>query len=31
MEKVRSGQRWLHEIKFDGNRVQVHLVSAGAD
>jgi bifunctional non-homologous end joining protein LigD len=24
--KVPSGDRWLHEIKFDGYRVQVHLV-----
>jgi bifunctional non-homologous end joining protein LigD len=23
--KVPSGERWLHEIKFDGYRVQVHL------
>jgi bifunctional non-homologous end joining protein LigD len=27
-EKVPSGQRWVHEIKFDGYRVQVHLVNA---
>ncbi|MBR1280288.1 non-homologous end-joining DNA ligase [Bradyrhizobium sp. AUGA SZCCT0283] len=26
-EKVPSGGRWLHEIKFDGYRVQVHLVN----
>jgi bifunctional non-homologous end joining protein LigD len=25
IEKVPSGQRWVHEIKFDGYRVQVHL------
>ena len=25
IEKVPSGERWLHEIKFDGYRVQVHL------
>jgi bifunctional non-homologous end joining protein LigD len=25
--KVPSGDRWLHEIKFDGYRVQVHLVN----
>ena len=25
IEKVPSGARWLHEIKFDGYRVQVHL------
>jgi bifunctional non-homologous end joining protein LigD len=23
-DKVPSGERWLHEIKFDGYRVQVH-------
>jgi bifunctional non-homologous end joining protein LigD len=27
VEKVPSGERWLHEIKFDGYRVQVHLVN----
>ena len=26
-DKVPSGGRWLHEIKFDGYRVQVHLVN----
>jgi bifunctional non-homologous end joining protein LigD len=26
-EKVPSGERWIHEIKFDGYRVQVHLVN----
>jgi hypothetical protein len=26
--KVPGGQRWLHEIKFDGYRVQVHLRDA---
>jgi bifunctional non-homologous end joining protein LigD len=25
--KVPSGDRWLHEIKFDGYRVQVHLAN----
>jgi bifunctional non-homologous end joining protein LigD len=25
IDKVPSGDRWLHEIKFDGYRVQVHL------
>jgi bifunctional non-homologous end joining protein LigD len=25
--KVPSGERWIHEIKFDGYRVQVHLVN----
>jgi bifunctional non-homologous end joining protein LigD len=24
---VPSGDRWIHEIKFDGYRVQVHLVN----
>ena len=27
IEKVPSGERWLHEIKFDGYRVQVHLAN----
>jgi bifunctional non-homologous end joining protein LigD len=27
-EKVPSGERWIHEIKFDGYRVQVHLRDA---
>ncbi len=26
-EKVPSGERWIHEIKFDGYRVQVHLAN----
>jgi len=25
VEKAPSGDRWVHEIKFDGYRVQVHL------
>jgi bifunctional non-homologous end joining protein LigD len=25
IEKVPSGARWIHEIKFDGYRVQIHL------
>ena len=25
IERVPSGSRWIHEIKFDGYRVQVHL------
>jgi bifunctional non-homologous end joining protein LigD len=25
-EKVPSGERWIHEIKFDGYRVQLHLI-----
>jgi bifunctional non-homologous end joining protein LigD len=28
IESVPSGKRWLHEIKFDGYRVQVHLRNA---
>jgi bifunctional non-homologous end joining protein LigD len=24
IEKVLSGERWIHEIKFDGYRVRVH-------
>jgi bifunctional non-homologous end joining protein LigD len=28
IEKVPSGERWVHEIKFDGYRVQVHLRDA---
>lgn len=27
IERVPSGERWLHEIKFDGYRVQVHLLN----
>jgi bifunctional non-homologous end joining protein LigD len=26
-DKLPSGDRWLHEIKFDGYRVQVHLAN----
>jgi bifunctional non-homologous end joining protein LigD len=26
--KVPSGERWIHEIKFDGYRVQLHLANA---
>jgi bifunctional non-homologous end joining protein LigD len=28
IEKVPAGDRWIHEIKFDGYRVQVHLANA---
>src|SRR5437879_2210083 len=28
IDKVPAGDRWLHEIKFDGYRVQVHLRDA---
>jgi bifunctional non-homologous end joining protein LigD len=27
IEKVPAGARWIHEIKFDGYRVQVHLAN----
>jgi bifunctional non-homologous end joining protein LigD len=27
IERVPVGARWIHEIKFDGYRVQVHLVN----
>jgi bifunctional non-homologous end joining protein LigD len=27
--RVPSGDRWIHEIKFDGYRVQVHIVNEG--
>jgi bifunctional non-homologous end joining protein LigD len=27
IHKVPSGERWIHEIKFDGYRVQVHLAN----
>jgi bifunctional non-homologous end joining protein LigD len=29
IEKVPAGDRWIHEIKFDGYRVQLHLVNDG--
>lgn len=28
IEKAPRGERWIHEIKFDGYRVQVHLANA---
>lgn len=28
IERVPAGERWIHEIKFDGYRVQVHLANA---
>jgi ATP-dependent DNA ligase len=28
IDKVPTGERWVHEIKFDGYRVQVHLRDA---
>ncbi|MCK1358935.1 non-homologous end-joining DNA ligase [Bradyrhizobium sp. 199] len=30
VERVPSGERWIHEIKFDGYRVQVHLADDAA-
>jgi bifunctional non-homologous end joining protein LigD len=27
IEKVPSGDRWIHEIKFDGYRVQLHIAN----
>src|SRR3977135_3940599 len=27
-ERVPAGERWIHEIKFDGYRIQVHLRDA---
>jgi hypothetical protein len=27
IDEVSSGARWIHEIKFDGYRVQLHLVN----
>jgi bifunctional non-homologous end joining protein LigD len=30
IDRVPSGARWVHEIKFDGYRVQVHLLDAAA-
>jgi len=27
LDKVPSGTRWIHEIKFDGYRVQIHLAN----
>jgi len=30
IEKVPSGRRWIHEVKFDGYRVQVHLANEAA-
>jgi bifunctional non-homologous end joining protein LigD len=28
IDKVPAGERWIHEIKFDGHRIQVHLRDA---
>ncbi|MBV8894896.1 MAG: hypothetical protein JO051_00170 [Acidobacteriaceae bacterium] len=30
LAKYRAAKRWLHEIKFDGYRVQVHLKNSDA-
>jgi bifunctional non-homologous end joining protein LigD len=27
--KVPSGDRWIHEVKFDGYRVQLHIANEG--
>jgi bifunctional non-homologous end joining protein LigD len=27
IERVPSGERWVHEIKFDGYRVQLHIAN----
>jgi bifunctional non-homologous end joining protein LigD len=27
IDRIPSGERWIHEIKFDGYRVQVHLMN----
>jgi bifunctional non-homologous end joining protein LigD len=29
VDKVPGGERWVHEIKFDGYRVQLHIVNEG--
>jgi hypothetical protein len=29
IDKVPAGERWIHEIKFDGYRVQLHLPNEG--
>jgi bifunctional non-homologous end joining protein LigD len=29
IERVPSGARWIHEIKFDGYRVQLHIANEG--
>jgi bifunctional non-homologous end joining protein LigD len=29
--KAPSGERWVHEIKFDGYRVQIHLANTEVD
>jgi bifunctional non-homologous end joining protein LigD len=31
IDKVPAGERWIHEIKFDGYRVQVHLRDAAVE
>jgi bifunctional non-homologous end joining protein LigD len=28
IDRVPAGERWIHEIKFDGYRIQVHLRDA---
>ncbi|WP_245283555.1 non-homologous end-joining DNA ligase [Bradyrhizobium sp. URHD0069] len=29
IERVPDGERWVHEVKFDGYRVQLHVVNEG--
>ena len=29
IERVPTGDRWIHEIKFDGYRVQLHIANEG--
>jgi len=31
IDKVPTGDRWIHEIKFDGYRVQLHIANEGAN
>jgi bifunctional non-homologous end joining protein LigD len=31
IEKTPCGSRWIHEIKFDGYRVQLHIANEGAN
>jgi bifunctional non-homologous end joining protein LigD len=29
IDKVPAGDRWIHEVKFDGYRVQLHIANEG--
>jgi bifunctional non-homologous end joining protein LigD len=31
IEKTPCGSRWIHEIKFDGYRVKLHIANEGAN